>query len=71
MISHGLCGKSWSGAGRSHCPACHETFSTDGAAEKHRKGAFGIDRRCVDPVSVGLVAVHHGKGRLWQYPAPA
>lgn len=66
------CGAWWTGTGRSHCPAdgCHRTFSCDSAAELHRKGKHGIDRRCVDPASVGLVPVQKPYGVLWQHPAP-
>jgi len=66
------CGAWWTGLGRAHCAAagCHRTFSTDGAADKHRVGKHGIDRRCVDPATVGLVAVTKPYGVLWQHPGP-
>lgn len=54
-ITHGECGKSWTGNGRAHCSGCHETFSTYGVSDRHRIGAFGPDRRCADPATVGLV----------------
>lgn len=28
---------------------CHRTFSSDTAAERHRVGRHGIDRRCLRP----------------------
>lgn len=70
-ITH-TCGAWWTGTGRAHCPAdgCHRTFSCDSAADKHRIGKFGIDRRCVDPAEVGLVARQMPYGVLWQHPAP-
>lgn len=68
-ITH-TCGAWWTGLGRAHCPACCRTFSTDGAADKHRVGKHGIDRRCVDPATVGLVAVTKPYGVLWQHPGP-
>jgi len=64
------CGAWWTGLTRSHCPACHRTFSTDGAANKHRIGKFGTDRRCADPATVGLVPVQKPYGVLWQHPGP-
>lgn len=72
-IVHGACGQSWSGASRAHCPAtgCHRTFSCDSAADKHRVGQFGVDRRCVDPASVGLVAHEKPWGVLWSHAGPA
>jgi len=65
-ITHGACGKTWTGAGRAHCSGCHETFSTDGVASKHRIGTFGIDRRCAHPATVGLVL----RGGIWRGPSP-
>ncbi len=64
------CGAWWTGLGRAHCaaPGCHRTFSTDSAADKHRVGKFGVDRRCADPATVGLVAVVRPYGELWQHP---
>ena len=67
---HPPCGNWWTGATRSHCPACCRTFSTDNAADKHRQGRFGIDRHCVDPATVGLIPVEKPYGVLWQNPAP-
>jgi hypothetical protein len=68
-ITH-TCGAWWTGTGRSHCPACCRTFSCDSAADKHRIGKFGIDRRCTDPAEVGLVAVDKPYGVMWQHPGP-
>lgn len=67
-ITHPKCGGWWSGLSRAHCPACCRTFSCDSAADKHRQGRHGIDRRCVDPATVGLVAVDKPYGQLWQNP---
>lgn len=63
------CGAWWTGLGRAHCPACHRTFSCDSAADKHRIGAFGIDRRCAHPSAVGLVARTKTYGDLWGWPS--
>ena len=70
-ITH-TCGAWWTGLGRAHCPAdgCHRTFSCDSAADKHRVGAFGVDRRCVDPATVGLVARQMPWGVMWGWPSP-
>ncbi|MEU0665730.1 hypothetical protein ABZ508_26590 [Streptomyces lavendulocolor] len=67
-IRHPKCGQWWTGGTRAHCPACCRTFSTDSAADKHRRGAHGKDRHCVDPATVGLVAVDKPYGTLWQNP---
>jgi len=69
-ILHGECGRWWTGLGRAHCPACHEVFSCDSAAEKHRVGAPGGGRHCVSPWSVGLAARGMPYGVLWGWPAP-
>lgn len=63
-IVHPQCGKSWTGLRREHCPACHETFSSNTAGNLHRRGEFGIDRRCIDPVEAGLVKING----VWQKP---
>lgn len=52
IITHGECGKQWTGSSRAHCAACHLTFASDAAAEKHRVGKFGVDRRCEDPATM-------------------
>ena len=67
-ITHGACGKTWTGVTRSHCPACHETFNSEYAAEKHRAGKPGIDRRCLPPAEAGLIASEQPWGQCWQTP---
>ena len=67
-VRHPKCGGWWTGLSRAHCPACCRTFSCDSAADKHRQGRHGIDRHCVDPATVGLVAVDKPYGQLWQNP---
>lgn len=62
---HGACGRWWTGAERSHCGGCHQTFTGMSAFERHRKGL-----RCNDPASVGLVARFRPYGVLWGWPAP-
>ncbi|ONK09479.1 hypothetical protein [Streptomyces sp. MP131-18] len=56
------------GLRRAHCPVCHETFNSDSAAEKHRKGRYGIDRHCIQPADAGLIPVEHPWGTCWQSP---
>lgn len=69
---HCSCGAWWTGLSRSHCAAleCHRTFSGETAANRHRIGKHGVDRRCVDPAGVGLVAVEKPYGVMWSNPAP-
>ena len=42
----------------------------DSAADKHRQGRHGVDRHCVDPAEVGLVARERPYGTMWAFPAP-
>lgn len=65
-ITHGECGKSWTGMLRAHCAACHRTFNRDSLADKHRRGPFGDGRQCVDPDTLGMVE----RNGIW-YGAPA
>jgi hypothetical protein len=69
-IRHGFCDGWWTGPTRAHCSGCCRTFSCDSAASRHRVGAFGEDRRCAAPESVGLVAKQLAFGALWSWPAP-
>jgi hypothetical protein len=62
------CGARWAGMKTSHCPACHSTFSTVAAFDKHRAGSHADDsRHCADPATAGLVAA----GRRYQCWAQA
>lgn len=69
-IRHGLCGQWWTGPTRSHCSGCCRLFSCESAADRHRVGIFGVNRRCADPAAVGLVAKTKPFGVLWSWPAP-
>ena len=52
------CGKGWNGLKTCHCAACHRTFSTVIAFDKHRRGTYEPDtRHCVNPTDAGLVRV--------------
>ena len=53
------CGKSWTGHSRCHCTACHESFSSVSAFDRHR-----IDFACRPPGDPGLVLVDG----YWQWP---
>lgn len=63
------CTATWAGTSASHCTVCHQTFSVDSNADRHRKGTHSPDtRHCVDPASVGLVLNRLGR---WAKPGPA
>lgn len=53
---------------RCQCPTCKEVFSTEANFTRHRKGTHGVDRHCVDPVSVGLVLSKAHIGGVWSMP---
>jgi hypothetical protein len=56
----------WGGLKTAHCAACHETFTTVTAFDRHRRG-LPDDRHCVDPLSVGLVDA--GRAYIcWAFP---
>ena len=48
---------------KSQCPECQRIFSTTSNFDKHRKGKHGIDRHCVDTVTVGLLISDKG---IWR-----
>lgn len=69
-IRHGKCGKWWTGAQRAHCGACHETFSSLGAFDRHQtwpRGSSGSG--CRRPGEVGLTSSARPFGELWSYPS--
>lgn len=66
MITHGRCGKSWTGATNGHCSGCHETFSR-GAFDKHQRIRDGV----VTCSTEGLVAHEQPWGTLWKLPMKA
>jgi hypothetical protein len=50
------CPARWGGLTTAHCSACHRTFTTDAASQKHRAGSHERgERHCLDPAKVGLV----------------
>ena len=53
---------------RCQCPGCGEYFSTVSNFDRHRKGKHGVDRHCVDPVSVGLVLGESHGSTFWRMP---
>lgn len=70
MITHGACGKTWSGNGVAHCSGCHENFSGVGLFDRHRSitGAHGT---CVPPDQLrttGGERVCELRDGVWRYP---
>lgn len=50
------CTNRWSGLNTAHCPACHETFTSPSAFDKHRTGNHADDTRtCLPPATIGLI----------------
>lgn len=67
IITHGKCGKQWTGKSRCHCSRCHETFSSLSAFDRHWVGAVGRD--CRKPSEVGLLMVPGPLGGIWSWPS--
>ncbi|MGY4869789.1 FDXHR family putative zinc-binding protein [Mycolicibacterium elephantis] len=68
MTKTNCCSAQFSGLKTAHCSACHETFSTVSAFDKHRAGSYAADtRRCLPPTSVGLVSANRSYP-CWGYP---
>lgn len=64
------CGAWWTGNRTSHCGAenCHRTFSSITAFDRHQRNTPGGGVECLDPATVGLVAVEKPFGILWSCP---
>lgn len=54
------CGDRWTGAKRCHCTGCHNTFSSPGGFDRHRR-----DFICQDPRELGMV---RGENEVWVTP---
>lgn len=53
---------------RCECPTCSEIFSTVGNFDRHRVGEHGLNRKCVNPHTVGLEIKTNAKGTFWGMP---
>lgn len=50
------CPNWWTGTRSGHCTACHRSFTSIAAFDKHRSGSHAHGKRhCVDPETAGLV----------------
>lgn len=59
------CGTRWSGERAAHCAAagCHQTFTTVGNFDRHRRGGT-----CHDPATIGLTERTRSGYTLWSQP---
>lgn len=51
---------------RNQCPTCKKYFNSNGAFDKHRTGAHGVDRRCMtteEMIDAGMVL---GSDDFWR-----
>jgi hypothetical protein len=64
MSAHGCarCSRRWDGLNTAHCDTCHETFTTPGVFDKHRR-----DGQCQPPQDAGLVLAQR-LYRCWTTP---
>lgn len=70
MAAHGACGNWWTGMRTEHCPACHETFSGRGPADKHRVGDHDVRtgprrRRCLTPDEMSKAGLVLDSRGIW------
>lgn len=56
------CESRWDGLNTAHCGACHETFTTPGVFDKHRRNG-----KCLPPPDAGLVLASRGYS-CWTTP---
>lgn len=56
------CWSRWDGLKTAHCAACHETFTTPGVFDKHRR-----DSKCLPPPDAGLLLTARAY-RSWTTP---
>ncbi len=62
------CGSQWGGLKTCHCTGCHQTFTVQSAADKHRIGSHAYDTRtCTTPAAAGLVDAGRGYS-CWGFP---
>jgi hypothetical protein len=66
-IRHG-CGAWWTGTRVAHCAGCHRTLSSTTAFDRHQRNKPEGGVECLDPATVGLVAVAKPYGVLWSWP---
>lgn len=52
-----------SGLKTAHCTVCHNTFTTPGNFDRHRRGG-----QCLAPENVGLVSSRRPWGSIWHMP---
>jgi hypothetical protein len=65
----GRCGAEWTGYNTCHCAGCHRTFTGITAFDQHRSGSHAWGQRhCLDPATVGLVAVTKRYWSGWGSP---
>ena len=48
------------------CSECFENFATTEAGDLHRVGEFGVNRKCINPESIGLIKILNRYGvEVW------
>lgn len=52
VITCSRCANTWTGLGRAHCGACHQTFNRVSLFDRHRRGGS-----CLSAENLGLVQV--------------
>ena len=57
------CGATWSGLAMAHCVVCHETFTTNGTADRH-----WIKGRHVHPADLPAGRLVKRDDGIWRWP---
>jgi len=58
------------GSMRNQCGACGLLFGGLTGFDRHRTGAFGVNRRCMAPQELEATGMTQGGDGFWRLPAP-
>lgn len=61
------CASRWSGTQRAHCSACHLTFSSASAFDRHRT-PDGEHGHCLDPITLTGSSLLVRRNGVWSWP---
>ena len=53
------------GQSKNQCMSCKEYFNSNSAFEKHRRGQYGVDRRCMTPDEMASKLMEKNAGGYW------
>lgn len=53
------------GAARNQCRGCGQYFNSNTGFEAHRRGKYGVDRRCKTPEEIAAAGYRLNKDGFW------